>query len=73
MAKLDREIAAFERLRNELERAHAGKFAFVQGTDLIGTVDTFETAAGEGLRRFPDAEFLVREIGSAPPKLSAPL
>ena len=58
MAKLDREIAAFERLRNELERAHAGKFAFVQGTDLIGTVDT---------------EFLVREIGSAPPKLSAPL
>jgi hypothetical protein len=60
---LTREIATFDRERERLEREHVGKFVLIRGDEVIGTYDAFQTAADEGLRRFGNTPFLIREIG----------
>lgn len=71
MAKtLEREIAAFEKHRLELEATHSGKFVLIHGDEVAGVFDTFENAAGEGLRRYGEQEFLIRQVGAPEPKLS---
>ena len=66
MAKkpLEAELATLERERGRLEKEHKGKFVLVHGDEVVGTYDTFATAADEGLRRFGEKPFLIRQIGS---------
>jgi hypothetical protein len=60
----DREEAAYERLRAELERKHkVGEVALIRGDQLIGVFEYMSDALAEGDRRFPGEHLYVREIG----------
>ncbi len=65
MAKkpLAAELATLERNRKRLEREHMGKWVLIQGDEVVGTFDTFENAADEGLRLFGRNPFLIRQVG----------
>ena len=71
MSELTREIAAYERMRNELETDHLGKWVLVHDEVLVGVYATFEVAAGEAVQRFGRGPYLIREIGAAPMTLPA--
>jgi hypothetical protein len=68
--RLKSEIATFEKMRSDLEQHHKGKHVLIKGADLIGSFDSFNAAATEGLRLYPNDDFLVRQIGSRSPSLS---
>lgn len=70
---LERELATFEKERERLEREHSGKFVLIHGDEAIGTYDSFDTAADEGLRRFGREPFLIRQVGEAPVELPTAL
>ena len=71
MAELTREIAAYERMRSELETDHLGKWALVHDETLVGLYAAFEEAAAEAVRQFGRGPYLIREIGAAPMTLPA--
>lgn len=71
MSELTKEIVAYERMRNELETDHLGKWALVHDEVLVGVYATFEEAAGEAVQRFGRGPYLIREIGAAPMTLPA--
>jgi hypothetical protein len=60
--KLERELATWAKHQAELEKLHPEKFVLIHGDEVVNTYDTFENAAAEGLRRFPEDDFLVRQI-----------
>ena len=60
---LEQELATYERERAHLEREHMGKFVLIREDKVIGTYDTFETAAKEGVSRFKNSPFLIRQVG----------
>lgn len=66
---LKKELATYDRELERLKREHAGKYVLIKGENVVGTFDTFATAAGEGLRLCADEPFLVRKIGSEAPAL----
>jgi hypothetical protein len=59
---LEQELATFEKLKAELLRAHAGKFALIKGDQFIGSFDTPANADQEGINRFGRETFLVKRI-----------
>ena len=71
MTELTKEIAAYERMRNELETDHLGKWVLVHDEELIGIYATFEEAAEEAVQKFGRGPYLIREIGAAPITLPA--
>ena len=64
------ELATYEKERKRLEKEHLGKFVLIHGDEVIDTFDNFQNAADEGLRRFGDAPFLIRQIGREEAHLS---
>jgi hypothetical protein len=66
MASLDQEIAAFEAIKKDLEENQRGKWALVRGNELIGTFDTFDTAASLAVSRFGRGPYLIRQVGAPP-------
>lgn len=71
MAELNQEIAAYERMRGELEANSTGKWVLVHDGQLIGTYESFESAAEEAVRRFGRGPYLVRQVGAPPVILPA--
>ena len=71
MSELTKEIAAYERMRNELETDHLGKWAVVHDEALVAVYTTFGEAAAEAVRQFGRGPYLIREIGAAPMTLPA--
>ena len=71
MSELTKEIAAYERMRNELETDHLGKWALVHDEALVAVYATFEEAASDAVQRFGRGPYLIREIGAAPMTLPA--
>ncbi len=71
MTELTKEIAAYERLRNDLETDHFGKWALVHDEELIGVYDSFQEAADLAIERWGRGPYLIREIGGAPVILPA--
>lgn len=63
MSELAKEVATYERELARLEQASLGKFVLISGDEVAGVFDTFSAAADEGLRKFGETPFLVREIG----------
>ncbi|MCI0458700.1 MAG: hypothetical protein L0Z62_17215 [Gemmataceae bacterium] len=58
-----RERAVYEQHRAELERAHQGKVALIQGDQLVGVFKDIIEACEQGYQRFGAAPFLLQEIG----------
>lgn len=71
MAELKDEIAAYEKMRADLEAAHLGKFVVVHDRAVIGTYDSFDAAAREAVHRFGRGPYLIRQIGAPPITLPA--
>jgi hypothetical protein len=59
---LDTELATFSKMKADLLRDHAGKFALIKGDQLIGSFDTAENAFSAGVERFGREPFLVRKV-----------
>jgi hypothetical protein len=66
---LESEIAAYERMKGDLERHHQGKFVVIKDGELIGAFDNFENAAVEAVRRFGRGPYLIRQVGGPPPSV----
>jgi hypothetical protein len=71
MASLTDEIAAYEAMRLDLESGHLGEWALVHDKQLIGTYETFDSAAREAVHQFGRGPYLIRQIGAAELTLSA--
>ena len=71
MSELTKEIAAYERMRSDLETDHLGEWVLVHDEALVGIYTTFEEAAEEAVGRFGRGPYLIREIGAAPITLPA--
>jgi len=63
MSELDQDIALFQKMREELEAHHKGKWVLICKSELINTFDTFEAAAAEAVTRFGRGPYLIRQIG----------
>ena len=64
MTILRDDIAAFEKMRAELEAAHAKEWVVIHGGELQGVFNDFEEAATLAVERFGSGACLIRQIGS---------
>ena len=64
MSELKDEIAAYDRLRPELEASHLGKWALVHGQELQGTFEDFDAAAQFAVEKYGRGPYLIRQIGA---------
>ncbi len=71
MATLSNEIAAYERMRNDLEVDHLGEWVVVRDEKLVGTYESLEKAADDAVQRFGRGPYLIRRIGAPPLVLPA--
>lgn len=71
MADVNDDIAAYERVREDLEAQHTGKWVVFHDRQLAGRYDSFEAAAEEAVRRFGRGPYLIRQIGAPPVTLPA--
>ena len=61
---LAKDIAAFERMKVDLQEHHDGKFMVFHNGELEGSFDSFDSAARDALKRFRDTPFLIRQVGA---------
>jgi hypothetical protein len=59
---LEKELALFERIKIELLKKFAGKFALIHGEEFVGAFDNPDNAYNEGVTRFGREPFLVKKI-----------
>jgi hypothetical protein len=71
MIELDREIAAYETMRAELENQHMGEWVLVFEGKLIGTFPSFDEAAQVDVRDFGRGPYLIRQVGAPPVTMPA--
>ena len=60
---LDREIAAFNRARAELEHHHTHKFVVFHDAKFQGAFDTLNHAAAHAREHFGAGPYLIRQVG----------
>ena len=63
---LAREIAAYNEMRDELERKHLYDWVVFHDEQLIGAYEDFQDAAAKAVRRFGRGPYLIRQVGAAP-------
>ncbi len=66
MGTIQHEIAAFERMRGQLEAEHLGRWVVIFRGELVNTYDSFEIAADEAVEQFGSGPFLIRQVGAPP-------
>ena len=71
MARLKDEIAAYERMRSDLETEHNGQWIVMRDERLVGVYDDFQAAAEEAVRLFGRGPYLIRRVGAGPLRLPA--
>jgi hypothetical protein len=71
MADLDREIAAYDKMRPELEHKYRRRWVLIHDEALIAVYDTSAAAAQDATRRFGRGPYLIREVGAERPILPA--
>jgi len=64
MASLKADIAAFERLKPELEAQHPNEWVLFHAGQLIDAFPDFEAAATVAVDRFDRGPFLIRQVGA---------
>jgi hypothetical protein len=68
---LDMELAAYEKLRPDLEAHHMGKWVLVHDEKLISVYDSFEKAATDAVAQFGRGPYLIRQVGAPPVTIPA--
>ncbi len=71
MTDIDRELAAYEKMRPELEAQHMSKWVLIRGGKLVGVFDSMEAAAQDAVPRFGRGPYLIRQVGAPPVTLPA--
>lgn len=71
MTILGEDIAAFEKMRPELEATHAKAWVVIYGGELQGVFADFEQAATLAVDRFGSKACLIRQVG-APAAIQLP-
>jgi hypothetical protein len=71
MGVLGDDIAAFDRMRAELEANHLKQWALFHRGAFIGAYPDFEAAAAAAVERFDAGPYLIRQVG-APPAVQLP-
>lgn len=62
MASLGEELAYYNQHKAELLSKYEFKFVLIRGSQLIGSYDTAEAAYKEGLNRFGNSPFLIKQV-----------
>ncbi len=63
---LEKEIHAYEKMREELERQHDGKYVVFSGDTLFGVFDDLDSAAQAAIAKFGRGPYLIRQVGENP-------
>jgi hypothetical protein len=71
MSDLDNEIAAYEKIRNDLEANFMGKWVLIHDGELIGTFESFDAAANDAVVKFGRGPYLIRQVGASSVTLPA--
>ena len=71
MPEIDDQIAAFDAMRDKLEKEHMGKWVVIRDKALTGVYDTFEAAAQDAVSKFGRGPYLIRQVGAPPVTLPA--
>jgi hypothetical protein len=71
MSEIDRDIAAYEYLRDDLESKHMAKWVVVHSGELDDIYGSFESAAEEAVKKFGRGPYLIRQVGAPPVTLPA--
>ena len=66
---LAKEIAAYDAIRDELERDHLYEWVVFHDEQLIGAYEDFQDAAAEAVRKFGRGPYLIRQVGAPPKRL----
>jgi hypothetical protein len=70
-AAINEEIAAYDRIREDLEARLMGKWVLIHDGEFISQYDSFELAAADAVRRFGRGPYLIRQVGAPPVTLPA--
>jgi hypothetical protein len=70
MADLAADIAAFERMRAELEARCLHAWALFHQGAFVGAFADFEAAATTAVERFDHGPYLIRQVGAGPVQLT---
>ncbi len=68
---IDKELAAYDQMRPDLEAHHMGEWVLVRGSELVSTYSSFEDAAKDAVTRFGRGPYLIRQVGAPAINLSA--
>ncbi len=71
MADVENDIAAYEKIKAELESKHTGKWVLFHDLELIAVYDSFESVAEDAVKRFGRGPYLIRQVGAPPITLPA--
>jgi hypothetical protein len=66
MPDIDKEIAAYETMREDLEAHHMGDWVVIRDGKLIGTYGSFDNAANDAVSKFGRGPYLIRQVGAPP-------
>ena len=65
MVELQTEMKAFDEQRESLIKAgNSGKFVVIKGKDVFDFFNTYEDALRQGLKKYGNVPFLVKEIAA---------
>ncbi len=59
---LGKELEYFNAHRNELLQHYEGKFVLIKDSQFVGAFDTPQDAYEEGIKRFGNAPFLIKQV-----------
>jgi len=59
---LEKELATFDKMKDNLLQNYEGKFALIRGEEFIGAFDSPENAYQEGINRFGSGPFMVKRV-----------
>ena len=71
MSLLSREIAAYGRVRDDLETDHFGEWVVLHDERVAGTYEDFQDTAVDAVRCFGRGPYLIRRGGAPPLSLPA--
>lgn len=71
MAEINEEIAAYDRMRDDLESRLMGKWVLIRNGELVATYEFFDAAAEEAVKKFGRGPYLIRKVGAPPASLPA--
>jgi hypothetical protein len=70
MTNLKIDIAAFERMKGELEATHLHAWVLFHQGDFVDAFPDFEAAAATAVERFDHGPYLIRQVGAGPIQLA---